>query len=127
LTSKYRARQCTLGERRFASQGEMNCFLHLRDLERRGLIGLLVTQVKVVLVPGVSTIVDFAFLDLATGVYQHAEFKGFETPAWRIKKKLWRLFGPTPLLMFTAKSIKPVEVIPPGYATFVLCKPGLPF
>ena len=37
---------------------------------------------------------DFSFVSPETGETEWAEFKGFETPAWRIKLKLWRMVGP---------------------------------
>lgn len=43
---------------------------------------------------------DFRFVRTATGEVEYAESKGFETPMWRIKRKLWEWYGPGKLSIF---------------------------
>jgi hypothetical protein len=58
---------------------------------------------------------DFRFTNVKTGETEWAEAKGFETPAWRGKLKLWRVVGPGRLHIFkgTAASVKCVETVIP--------------
>ena len=47
----------------------------------------------------------------------YGEAKGFETPEWRIKKRLWSVYGPGPLAIYMGAAARPklVEwVIPSG-------------
>lgn len=37
---------------------------------------------------------DFKCKDSKTGDFFHVEAKGFETPEWKIKKRLWKYYGP---------------------------------
>ena len=50
---------------------------------------------------------DFRYLDLGTGETHYAEAKGFETPEWRIKRRLWLAYGPGPLYIWNGHHSKP--------------------
>jgi hypothetical protein len=58
---------------------------------------------------------DFSFIKKDGEEVEWAEFKGFETPAWRIKLKLWRSVGPGKLHVYkgSASSMKLVETVIP--------------
>jgi predicted nuclease of restriction endonuclease-like RecB superfamily len=49
------------------------------------------------------------------GTEFYGESKGFETPEWRIKKRLWEHYGPAPLEIWKGSHSNPklVEVITP--------------
>lgn len=41
---------------------------------------------------------DFSYYE--GGILTYAESKGFETPEWRIKRRLWKCYGPGKLLVY---------------------------
>ena len=43
---------------------------------------------------------DFRWTNAATGETEYGEFKGFETPEWRIKRRLWSVYGPGKLYIW---------------------------
>jgi hypothetical protein len=45
---------------------------------------------------------DFSWTDTDTGQTIYGEFKGFETPEYRIKRRLWKHYGPGSLVVFRA-------------------------
>ncbi|NJM09711.1 MAG: DUF1064 domain-containing protein [Bdellovibrionaceae bacterium] len=85
----------------FASQGEANLYEHLLWLERAGKIRAIRCQVSVYLTKAkILYKPDFSFVGVDTGELIYAEFKGFETPEWRIKRRLWMHYGPGRLQVF---------------------------
>lgn len=62
---------------------------------------------------------DFRFEICATGEVAYAESKGFETDAWRIKRKLWMSYGPGKLEIYkgTARRLTLAETIVPPEAS----------
>lgn len=88
-----------LDGRSFGSKAEAQGYLYLKSLEQAGEIQNIRCQVKIELLPGargerVDYYVDFVVFDVATGVDHYIEVKGFETDKWKMKKKLWKHFGP---------------------------------
>ena len=86
----------------------------LRPMEKAGEISNLKKQDSVELIPGINWKVDFSYE--VDGVKVYEEYKGFETVDYKLKLKLWKLFGPA-----TLKIIKGVyprfvvkQVIPAG-------------
>ncbi len=58
---------------------------------------------------------DFRFIETATGETAYAEFKGYSTQAWAIKKRLWAKYGPGKLYIYggSVSSIKLLETLNP--------------
>jgi len=55
---------------------------------------------------------DFKCLDLVSGVEFYVEAKGYQTPSWRIKLRLWKADGPAPLHIYYRANSSPEIVIP---------------
>lgn len=100
----------------FASKGEANLYDHLCWLEKAGKIRGIRCQVTVYLTEArIMYKPDFAFTEASSGECIYAEFKGFETPEWRIKRRLWEYYGPGRLQVFkgSAESLRMTEEIVP--------------
>jgi len=50
---------------------------------------------------------DFEYKDLKNGLLTYVEAKGFETPSWRIKRKLWISYGPGKLIIYKGSHLRP--------------------
>jgi hypothetical protein len=88
--------------------------LHLR--EKAGEIEDIKHQVTVYLTDArVMSRPDYSFVLCATGDTWYAEAKGFETALWRIKRRLWTVYGPGPLEIWKGTAREPVlhEIITP--------------
>ena len=114
--AKYRARRVTTADgHSFPSQIEANRWGQLQQLQAAGHLSELSRQPKVLLTR--AAIVyhpDFKYLEAGRWIYE--ETKGFETEDYKIKKKLWTVYGPAPLrIMKTVKGqgISMVEEIVP--------------
>lgn len=61
----------------------------------------------------IQAIIDFSFIRGGELIY--CEAKGFPTDVWRLKKKLWKQYGPGPLEIWvgTAKNFRLDETIIP--------------
>ena len=55
----------------------------------------------------IQMIPDFKFFDIKTQTIMWAEAKGFQTSDWRIKRKLWTVYGPGPLEIWMGSHSKP--------------------
>jgi hypothetical protein len=100
----------------FASQLEFAVYSYLRQFEIGNLISNLQTQNTVHLTDAkIIYMVDFKFKNVETNKWEWAEAKGFETPVWRIKRRLWMHYGPGKLTIFkgSAANIKIHEEINP--------------
>ena len=86
-----------LAGRSFHSRGERNRAAQLVLLQRAGEISELAFQVTVPLICGITWCVDFHYVDHELGQEVYEEFKGFETEAYRLKRKLWSGCGPARL------------------------------
>lgn len=112
---KYNSTRISHAGYSFASKLEAAVFNILKVMEIAKKIQNLSTQKRVYLLrnPDIYYIPDFYFEEDGEPVY--AEAKGYETPEWKIKKKLWQHFGPTRLDIYQgsynnpklAESIKP--------------------
>lgn len=87
----------------FASKAESTLFDYLKVLERCGEIKNIqcqdhvkLTKAEILLIP------DFKFFDVKSEKTVWAEMKGFETPEWRIKRRLWKFYGPGELQVYKA-------------------------
>ncbi len=65
------------------------------------------TEARILYIP------DFRFFDEANKIMRWAEAKGFETDVWRIKRRLWKHYGPGPLDVWkgSEKNLKLVEIL----------------
>lgn len=87
----------------FSSKLEASLYKHLKASEEMGLLSDLKTQDNVHLTKAnILYIPDFSFIEEGRRVY--AEAKGFETPTWRIKRRLWKWYGPGQLRIYKAAS-----------------------
>lgn len=115
IKNKYGAKKVSHAGISFASKLEAAVydvlFLMLKNKE----IENLTTQKRVYLFknPDIYYIPDF-YYEIA-GAPCFAEAKGFETPEWKIKKKLWKHVGPAPLQIYQGSYTAPrlVETIIP--------------
>jgi hypothetical protein len=91
--NKYHARQVIMGKLKFASRAEAARYLILADQQRRGEIRNLAMQVRYDLPAGITYRADFSYdRYVATGdawLRVVEDVKGFETAAFRIKKRLF--------------------------------------
>ena len=91
---KYRNRKTLADGVVFDSKREADRWLVLRAMERDGLVRDLRRQVRVPLVvAGVRVCVwvaDFVYHDTASGRTEYEDVKGYRTPAYRLKAKLFR-------------------------------------
>lgn len=95
---KYGNRKTVVDGITFHSKREAERYLVLKAMERDGLIRDLKRQVTVPLVVnGVLVcrfVADFEYYDFAAGCIIHDDAKGFRTPEYRLKAKLYRaLYG----------------------------------
>lgn len=62
----------------------------------------------------IQYIADFKVFDLKKNEYCYWEAKGFETPEWRIKLRLYKEYGSATLYIYRGIN-QPVEKIIPSY------------
>ncbi len=101
----------------FASQLEAALYDHLKLLETGGVIKDISCQVNVHLTDAkILMIPDFSAFDIDLNEKVFYEAKGIETDVWRIKRRLWKHYGPGRLSVYkgTARSLKCVETIIPS-------------
>lgn len=113
--NKYNAKRAEYDGRSFHSQGERDCYLYLKLLERGGEIDSIECQVSTHLTAGISHKTDFKYWDLKRGEMIWAEYKGFEDQRWRDIRKLWRHYGPGPLRVYKGRGTRITiseEIIP---------------
>lgn len=120
---KYGAKKITHHSgRSFASKLESALYDYLLFLEKAGEIAGLACQPHVFLTDArIEMIPDFAATK--DGAIIYFEAKGFETDTWRLKRRLWKVYGPGRLQVFkgTASKLTMVEeIIPSGEK----CQPG---
>jgi hypothetical protein len=98
---KYHAQATEYDGVRYDSKAEATRAEELDLLLRRGVQGygygiqMWVRQVGIRLGPDFATRVDF--LVIGHGEHHCEEIKGFETPAFRTVRRLWKKYGPCPL------------------------------
>lgn len=98
--NKFGAIRDTRAGRSFASKGEAQLYDYLIVKQRAKEISDLKCQVSVYLTNArILYIPDFSYLEYGEKVW--AEFKGFETAIWRIKRRLWKHYGPGRLEVYT--------------------------
>lgn len=89
----------------FASKAEAGLFDLLSLLERAGEIRNLKCQDTVYLTEArIQYRADFTAWDIKLEQQVWYEFKGFETDAWRIKRRLWMHYGPGILKVYKGRA-----------------------
>lgn len=112
--NKYNRTKVTWKGRSFDSKLEAAVAVILQDMENKGDISDLQYQAEVKLTrAGITYKPDFRFM--RDGVQWFAEAKGFDSPTWPIKKRLWKHYGPAPLEIWKGTYQRPVlkEVVNP--------------
>ena len=116
--NKYNAKRVNHSGYSFASKGEAALFDSLKFLEKIGEIKDIQVQDHVHLTKSrILSIPDFKVIDTKTELPIWYEFKGFETDVWRIKRRLWKNYGPGLLKIFKMRSKGPSldeEILPHG-------------
>lgn len=98
---KYKAKKEDLDGYSFPSKGHAACYGMLKLLQRACEIKILQVEDHVYLSDArILYIADFRIFDLKINREAWCEFKGFETPEWRLKRKLWITYGPGPLRIY---------------------------
>ena len=93
----------------FQSGGEAACYSYLKLLEKAGELEVVQVQDHVKLTDAhIVYIPDFKIKNLITNEIEWAEFKGFETDVWKIKKRLWEYYGPGILKIYKQRSNKTI-------------------
>lgn len=97
--SKYHARKCVVDDLTFDSKREAARYVELKTLERAGAIKDLRRQVRMELVPAfdvdgkhyraITWIADFVYTDVDSGHVVYEDVKGYRTPIYRLKAKLF--------------------------------------
>ena len=92
---KYKNKQTFYKDRSFGSKAEALTAAHFDMLTKMGSISQVRFQVSVLLTESeIKYIADFVYFDHALKQDVYAETKGFETDVWKIKKRLWKHYGP---------------------------------
>lgn len=93
----------------FASKLEAAVYLQLKISLLAGKIKILAHQPRVHLTEArILYIPDFKCVNLETNEVFFVEAKGFETPDWKIKKRLWEKYGPASLHIWRGTYSRPV-------------------
>lgn len=92
--NKYNAKQVVIGKLKFASRAEAARYLILADMQRRDEIRNLAIQPEYALPAGIVYRADFAYdqlwkVDGVTWLRVVEDVKGFETAAFRLKRRLF--------------------------------------
>lgn len=99
---KYGAKKATAPDGSvFPSRLECRTYMALQLLEKAGEIKILKKQDNIYLTAAkVLYIPDFLVMDLRKNEKVWVEAKGFETDTWRIKRRLWKVYGPGTLWVY---------------------------
>lgn len=113
---KYGAKKVESYGMSFASKGERSTYEYLKYLELAGEIKVIQAQDHVYLSAArILYIPDFKIFDVKLNKEVWIEFKGVETPVWRIKRRLWIHYGPGLLRVYkkTGRSLSMTEELVP--------------
>lgn len=114
--AKYGNVRSTCGDHSHASKLESAVCWLLSLRQKAGEIRDLRSQVAVKLTKAeITYIADFRFTFTANEEIGFAEAKGFKTPEWRLKLRLWRHYGPGVLEIYEGNYARPklVETVVP--------------
>ncbi len=106
--SKLKNRRVVYDGYKFASKLEAAVYLQLKFRALAGEVEILQHQIRVKLSDAAVVYVpDFLCRDLKKNEIFYVEAKGFPTPDWKIKKKLWSFYGPAPLQIWKGTHSRP--------------------
>lgn len=115
--NKYNAKKTSHAGYSFASAGELALFMELCLQQKCGVLKDLQVQDHVYMTDArILYIADFKAFDVERGEDVWMEFKGMETDVWRIKRRLWKFYGPGLLRVYkkSGKGIYLHETIVPA-------------
>lgn len=99
---KYKNQKVTNHGYSCASKLESAVLSILKSREAAGEIKDLRVQVRIPLTKAnIVYVVDFSYVLSETGETEYCESKGFETDVWKIKKRLYKFYGPGKLIIYT--------------------------
>lgn len=105
---KYRNQKVTYEGHSFASKLEAAVFQILKLRQTAKEIEIVKHQDhKYLSQARIQYIPDFKIFDYRVNDFVWVEAKGFETPEWRIKKRLWSFYGPGRLEIYKGSDKKP--------------------
>lgn len=110
LANKYSAKRTTHAGRSFHSKLEAARFAELELLMRAGEVLEIKCQVHVELSEAKIIYKPDFLVTWANGEQIYEEVKGFETPEWRLKRRLWIAYGPGRLRVFKGSGSRLVMV-----------------
>lgn len=110
--TRFKRTRPQLDGRSFASALEASVYCMLKAegvLELRCQVEVRLSDAGIIYKP------DFYYFDPKAERWEYAEAKGFETPEWRLKLKLFRAYGPAPLRIYKGSAARPklVELVVP--------------
>lgn len=111
MKSKYGAKRTDLDGYSFASKLEASVYGLLKLRQKAGELWEIQVQDHIYLSEArILYVADFRATVVKTGKAIWIEAKGIETPAYKIKLKLWRAYGPGDLEIFKGTHIRPILV-----------------
>lgn len=114
--NKYNAKRTTIDGVAFPSALEAATFCHLLMLKKCGEISEIEHYFTVRLTRAqISWKADFRVFDIKNNRYTLVEAKGCETETWRLKLRLYRVYGEYPLWIFKGsyRSLRLAEIVIP--------------
>jgi len=96
MRNKYGAKRTTIDGIKFDSMGEAAYYEDLKLQEALNLIKIIELQPKIYLTDA-RILYKPDFLIEEMGKFIYIDFKGVETPVFKLKAKLWMHYGPGPL------------------------------
>lgn len=116
--SKYRAKRVVYEGITFDSMAERELYKEIKYQVTAFQPKVYLTDARILCKP------DFKIEDKKQEIW--IEMKGFETPTWRIKRRLWMYYGPGELHLYKMKSGRPYlyEKIIPGNVDPILDEDG---
>lgn len=120
MYKKFKAQRVSFQGRSFASKLEAAVYMKLQLLEKDSLIEIIQCQAQIEFEPfGIIYKPDFKIIDLKTNTISYVEAKGYETPEWKLKLKIYRKIGPCDLWIYQGSWQNPKLneiVVPEGYS-----------
>lgn len=105
---KYRNQKVTYDGHSFASKLEAAVFQILKLREKAKEIEIVQHQAHTYLTKArIHYIPDFKIFNYKINDFAYVEAKGFETPDWKNKLKLWDYYGPAQLEIYRGSSNRP--------------------
>jgi hypothetical protein len=111
VRNKYSSVRTTYDNKNFASKLEASVYALLKMQGYQNIVcqkSVYLSEAKI------QYIVDFFCQDII-GADVYVEAKGFETAIWKLKRKLWKVYGPGLLLVYKGSAARPFlheEIIP---------------